>query len=98
MGGVKSGLSRWRRSFRIGTAAVGSMRRCRSDCADRGTGADVHHADSPVALGAMDFLALHDRCGEVTGQGAHGATRGGIDDSDEVAFQFCCVCHVCYVQ
>lgn len=64
-----------------------------SDRADRGTGADVHHADFAVALGEVDFLALDDGTGEGASDGADGGSGLGIDDADGTAFEFCCVCH-----
>lgn len=92
MSEVGSDCSEGRRSL-INRNRRREFRNTDSDGANRGTGADVDDADSPVALGAMDLLALDDRPGEATGNGAHSATRARVDDSDSGSFQFCCVGH-----
>lgn len=64
-----------------------------SDRADRGAGADVHHADAAIGLGEVDLLALDDGSGEGAADGADGGAGSGVDDADGTAFDFDCVGH-----
>lgn len=64
-----------------------------SEDSNRRTVLDVHHTDFAVGLGEVEFLALNNSIGVGSANGASGGTVGGVDDSDKVAFEFCCVGH-----
>lgn len=64
-----------------------------SDRADRGTGADVDHADAAIGLGEVGFLSLDHGPGEGAADGADGGSGLGVDDADGTAFEFYCVGH-----
>ena len=64
-----------------------------SDGADCRPVSDVHHADTAVRLGEVDFLALDHGVGEYSPDGADRGSVGGVDDSDITAFDFGCIGH-----
>lgn len=77
----------------MGTAAVTPRQSGWSNGTNRGTGADVHHADATTFFGEVDFLSLDSGTGESASNGSHGGTVCGVDDADGVSFEFSCVCH-----
>jgi hypothetical protein len=64
------------------------------DHTDRGSAADIYHADRAISLGEMQIPTLHNRIVERSMNDPNGATVGSIDDADAAAFQFDGVTHI----